>query len=474
MDSVEGMMKGLKLSEAESRGVFIGSGSAERGLKKEMQAVGKIMAEKPAIAEAVKNALGPIWCPMKGIDCKEIGENIFLFTFHQAGGRKKAVDNGPWTFEKDLIVMEEFDPHKTATQYEFCSIPIWVRVYKLPVGMMSKATGELIGDRIGEYMEVEADANGMAIGKCLRVKVRMNILKPLMRGTLVKVDEVGRTIWCNFEYEYLPDFCFVCGLLGHVEKECDIKLKKGEEAQYGKWMKWIPQRRNNSANVRFWSDRGERKNYSLAYGGNKYGSDGPSWRKPDNNINNSTISTGENERDGTSRSKLTHVGEKESDKNEMGGKQTSGNQLALVDEGTEEEEGIEGTERNDVSAEQKGNNAMLVDGEYEKVVENAEKEGFGKESSHEDGNKGEVVSGEGTIEAGKKKERKYRKIVREGRGVEGDKVHVGEKKKRSDEMDVDVMLLKGSKNVKDGSGKEVLVFANINDAGLSEQPCNAQ
>jgi hypothetical protein len=41
-------------------------------------------------------------------------------------------------------------------------------------------------------------------------------------------------------------------------------------------------------------------------------------------------------------------------------------------------------------------------------------------------------------------------------------------------MDVDVMLLKASKKVKDGSGKEVLVFANINDAGLSEQPCNAQ
>jgi hypothetical protein len=44
---------------------------------------------------------------------------------------------------------------------------------------------------------------------------------------------------CNFEYEYLPDFCFVCGIIGHVEKQCDVKLTKGEGTQYGKWLKWI-------------------------------------------------------------------------------------------------------------------------------------------------------------------------------------------------------------------------------------------
>jgi hypothetical protein len=79
--------------------------------------------------------------------------------------------------------------------------------------------------------------NGMAIGKCLRIKVKWELAKPLMRGTMVEVDEKGRKLWCPIGYEFLPDFCFICGIIGHVDKECDRKLSKGEEPQYGKWLK---------------------------------------------------------------------------------------------------------------------------------------------------------------------------------------------------------------------------------------------
>ncbi|KAM0838851.1 hypothetical protein ACQ4PT_060704 [Festuca glaucescens] len=175
MDRVEGLMRGLKLSEAERKGVKIGGAGGDlekQGAVKVLQAVGKVLAQKPVIADAVANALGPVWCPMKGVSCKELGENIFLFNFYQAGGRKKAVESGPWMFEKDLIVMEEYDPNKTAEQYEFNSIPIWVRMYKLPLGMMKKETGEKLGELVGEFMEMDGVEDGMAFGKCLRVKIR--------------------------------------------------------------------------------------------------------------------------------------------------------------------------------------------------------------------------------------------------------------------------------------------------------------
>ena len=43
--------------------------------------------------------------------------------------------------------------------------------------------------------------------------------------------------WCPLEYEYLPDFCYTCGLIGHVDKACSIGLGRGEVQQYGRWMK---------------------------------------------------------------------------------------------------------------------------------------------------------------------------------------------------------------------------------------------
>uniref|UniRef100_A0ACD5U8J1 Uncharacterized protein n=1 Tax=Avena sativa TaxID=4498 RepID=A0ACD5U8J1_AVESA len=227
MNRVEGMMRSLKLSEAERKGVkIIQMGSGKGGGVPEVQAIGKLLSDKPAIADAMENALGPIWCPMKGIDVKDLGENIFLFTFHQASGKKKAVEEGSWTFDKGLLVMEEFDADKALDDYVFNKIPIWVRIFKLPLGMMNRATREKIGDQIGEYVGIVGVENGLAMGQYLRVKVKLVISKPLMRGTMVEVGEGGKVKWCPFEYEFLPDFCFICGIIGHTDRECSIKLKK--------------------------------------------------------------------------------------------------------------------------------------------------------------------------------------------------------------------------------------------------------
>lgn len=34
----------------------------------------------------------------QGLECKEIGENPFLFIFGQESSKRMALDNGPWEF----------------------------------------------------------------------------------------------------------------------------------------------------------------------------------------------------------------------------------------------------------------------------------------------------------------------------------------------------------------------------------------
>jgi hypothetical protein len=95
MEGVEGMLSRMKLSEAERLGVRVGRKEIGIMTKGELQAIGKLFSEKQAYSEAIANALGPIWCPIKGVDCKDLGENLFLFTFHQSSGKKRAVEEGP-------------------------------------------------------------------------------------------------------------------------------------------------------------------------------------------------------------------------------------------------------------------------------------------------------------------------------------------------------------------------------------------
>jgi hypothetical protein len=42
---------------------------------------------------------------------------------------------------------------------------------------------------------VDGVENGLAVGKYLRVKVRMSITEPIMRGTMVEVDDNGTMRW---------------------------------------------------------------------------------------------------------------------------------------------------------------------------------------------------------------------------------------------------------------------------------------
>jgi hypothetical protein len=50
----------------------------------------------------------------------------------------------------------------------------------------------------------------------------------------------GEKFWCRFKYESLPNFCYNCGLLGHVYRECDRGDWWSEDRQFGDWLRVTP------------------------------------------------------------------------------------------------------------------------------------------------------------------------------------------------------------------------------------------
>jgi hypothetical protein len=302
MVGVEGKLKDLKLSETEKKSVKIGRKQACFSSVGKLQAVGKIFSERHAKAEYVGRTLGGLWSPFSGVECKDLGRNRFLFSFHDEISKDRAIEDGPWRFNKDLIVMEDFKPSKTIDDYEFKTIPIWVRAYGIPMGMMDSDTGELVGEHIGQFIEVDLDHNGNAMGEFLRIKVRMDITKPITRfitleiedeeseqdqtnDQMMSVEENGKKEkemkFITFKYEYLPDFCYSCGIIGHTEIFCPARTRREGARQFGPELRAIIYTGNSSEEKsRSSSDRG---NFWLTNSdgnkGNKQGSDGPSWRK---------------------------------------------------------------------------------------------------------------------------------------------------------------------------------------------------
>lgn len=74
-------MEKMRLSETEMTSVKIGGVVGAEQRRRNPQAVAKVMADRPIRAEILEATLGKIWCPLKGVECKDLGENRFLITF---------------------------------------------------------------------------------------------------------------------------------------------------------------------------------------------------------------------------------------------------------------------------------------------------------------------------------------------------------------------------------------------------------
>lgn len=96
-----------------------------------------------------------------------------------------------------------------------------------------------LGNLIGSVVEIENDKINELTGPFMRIRVVIDISKPLRRGLKLKTTE-EKSVWCPILYEKLPDLCFGCGLIGHSFRECQTTVISNTEKQvqkYGDWMR---------------------------------------------------------------------------------------------------------------------------------------------------------------------------------------------------------------------------------------------
>ncbi|KAM0913236.1 hypothetical protein ACQ4PT_012296 [Festuca glaucescens] len=480
MERVEDLLGSLKLSEAEAEGLRVGGKEMDVLGKKQLgqmdpKAVGKVFSEKPASEEGLKQALGNIWCPLKGIRCRRMGDNIFMFTFMQASGKRKALDNGPWNLNNELVVVMDFDPNKTIEEYMFDTIPIWIRVFKLPLGRMDRATGEMIGDKVGEWVDVEVGEDGYASGEYLRIKVKLDITKPLMRGMMMQFGEEGRARWCPFEYEFLPEYCYTCGILGHEARGCEIRLKRGEKQQYGPWLRAFIPRKAASGDRQTWSGGNGSSSGGRSYGfgirKGVAGSNSLSWRKEEKSKVNSGSGEKETEADDqeairplkkSGSKNLTNPVPRKNLEIDVGGMDKGVEGSGPRDEVHQQGE-ARGVERVHPSKE-------IVEGEQagttcrETVMEDKGRENPVHDTVHVEGAEG--VHGERNAN---KQLSTFRRRGRKGAGSD-EKLGVRLGTKR----DMAPMEVDGEEGVTLKKGKVTLEETNHVKAGLSEQLCKSQ
>lgn len=67
---------------------------------------GEFLTERPLKTQIMKGTMAGVWRLVKGVTIREIGVQRYLFQFFHIGDMKKVIDEGPWSFENNLLVLD--------------------------------------------------------------------------------------------------------------------------------------------------------------------------------------------------------------------------------------------------------------------------------------------------------------------------------------------------------------------------------
>lgn len=126
----------------------------------------------------------------------------------------------PWSFDRHIVILQRYEIDTFITNLSFDKVSLWVQVHDILVRYLNwdvaKKLCELVDevDRTPEILEVEG-------GSFIGVRVRVDVNLPLCQGCMFSIED-SREGWVSFKYERLPNICYWCRRLNHVDRDCDL------------------------------------------------------------------------------------------------------------------------------------------------------------------------------------------------------------------------------------------------------------
>jgi hypothetical protein len=149
----------------------------------------------------------------------------------------------PIAFSRQERVDRSYDGFTKPSMIDLSKILMWIQIHDLHVGY--RGLVKTLAGKVGTYVQQEPPSID-AIGNFYRVRVKTDVYKPLKRDVSI-IRQKKRKLFL-VKYERLHDWCSVCGMLGHINKEHGDGIHP-PQAEVFKYLKvsncWRPTLRSN-------------------------------------------------------------------------------------------------------------------------------------------------------------------------------------------------------------------------------------
>jgi hypothetical protein len=64
---------------------------------------------------------------------KELQDNMWIFEFSELVDKERVMEGRPWSYDRQILVLNEFDGSTPPSKMDFTQSPIWVQVHEMPL-----------------------------------------------------------------------------------------------------------------------------------------------------------------------------------------------------------------------------------------------------------------------------------------------------------------------------------------------------
>ncbi|KAI3891132.1 hypothetical protein MKW98_007437 [Papaver atlanticum] len=161
----------------------------------------------------------------KGYTVSSVGRGHFLFQFSCDDDMTRVLESsGLLHIDGKTMILRKWDWKMKFDKVEMLkSIPVWVKIYNLPLFLWDSSFLSKVGSALGNPICADQKTLNQQRLDYARVYIQVIASKPLLDTLLISVK--GNEYLLNFEYDWKPLRCSHCFTFGHLESKCTLKMK---------------------------------------------------------------------------------------------------------------------------------------------------------------------------------------------------------------------------------------------------------
>ncbi|GJX48838.1 reverse transcriptase domain-containing protein [Tanacetum coccineum] len=164
-------------------------------------------------------------------------EGVYLFKFASKSGMDQVLEKGPWLIRKSPIILNKWTACVSLKKGEVTKVPVWVKLYNVPVLAYSEDGLSLIATQIGKPIMLDAFTSSMCVESWGRISfaralIEISASSVLKKEVIMAVPEpeeegdgyIKEVI--RVEYEWKPPHCVDCQSFGHETNLCPKRVRE--------------------------------------------------------------------------------------------------------------------------------------------------------------------------------------------------------------------------------------------------------